>query len=33
VKIIAPDGVETWPDLGKDEVASRLAALIAARLG
>ncbi len=33
VKIIAPDGIETWPDLGKDEVAQRLAALIAAKLG
>ncbi|TXI00875.1 MAG: bifunctional phosphopantothenoylcysteine decarboxylase/phosphopantothenate synthase, partial [Rhizobium sp.] len=29
VKIISHDGVEQWPDLGKDEVAARLAALIA----
>lgn len=31
VKIISADGVDEWPDLGKDEVAERLAALIAAR--
>ncbi len=32
VKIISADGVDAWPDLGKDEVAERLAALIAERL-
>jgi phosphopantothenoylcysteine decarboxylase/phosphopantothenate--cysteine ligase len=31
VKIISHDGVEQWPDLDKDEVAARLAALIAER--
>jgi phosphopantothenoylcysteine decarboxylase/phosphopantothenate--cysteine ligase len=29
VKLIRHDGVEQWPDLDKDEVAARLAALIA----
>ncbi|MDE1996407.1 MAG: bifunctional phosphopantothenoylcysteine decarboxylase/phosphopantothenate--cysteine ligase CoaBC, partial [Rhizobiaceae bacterium] len=29
VKLIRHDGVEQWPDLNKDEVAARLAALIA----
>jgi phosphopantothenoylcysteine decarboxylase/phosphopantothenate--cysteine ligase len=32
VKIIAKDGIEEWPDLDKNEVADRLAALIAQRL-
>jgi phosphopantothenoylcysteine decarboxylase/phosphopantothenate--cysteine ligase len=32
VKIIRHDGIEQWPDLSKDEVAARLAALIAERL-
>ncbi|MDE1159908.1 MAG: bifunctional phosphopantothenoylcysteine decarboxylase/phosphopantothenate--cysteine ligase CoaBC [Neorhizobium sp.] len=32
VKIISADGVDAWPDLDKDEVATRLAALIAERL-
>ncbi len=32
VKIISADGVDEWPDLGKDEVAERLAMLIASRL-
>ncbi|WCK02269.1 bifunctional phosphopantothenoylcysteine decarboxylase/phosphopantothenate--cysteine ligase CoaBC [Agrobacterium tumefaciens] len=32
VKIISADGVETWPDLDKAEVAKRLAALIAEKL-
>jgi phosphopantothenoylcysteine decarboxylase/phosphopantothenate--cysteine ligase len=32
VKIIGHDGVEQWPDLTKDEVAMRLASLIAGRL-
>lgn len=32
VKIISSSGIEEWPDLGKDEVAARLAAEIAARL-
>jgi phosphopantothenoylcysteine decarboxylase/phosphopantothenate--cysteine ligase len=31
VKIIRHDGIEQWPDLSKDEVASRLATLIADR--
>jgi phosphopantothenoylcysteine decarboxylase/phosphopantothenate--cysteine ligase len=33
VKIIGPAGVDEWPDLDKDEVADRLAALIASKLG
>jgi len=33
VKILSPTGVEAWPDLTKDEVADRLARLIAERLG
>jgi phosphopantothenoylcysteine decarboxylase/phosphopantothenate--cysteine ligase len=33
VTIISAAGSEAWPDLGKDEVAERLAALIAERLG
>ncbi|TCV75786.1 bifunctional phosphopantothenoylcysteine decarboxylase/phosphopantothenate--cysteine ligase CoaBC [Neorhizobium sp. S3-V5DH] len=32
VKIISAGGIEEWPDLGKDEVAERLARLIAERL-
>ena len=32
VRIVEPDGVTDWPDLPKDEVATRLAALIAGRL-
>jgi phosphopantothenoylcysteine decarboxylase/phosphopantothenate--cysteine ligase len=32
VKIISADGVDEWPDLAKDEVAERLAALVAERL-
>ena len=32
VKIISKAGIDEWPDLGKDEVAGRLAALIAERL-
>jgi phosphopantothenoylcysteine decarboxylase / phosphopantothenate---cysteine ligase len=32
VKIISADGIDEWPDLSKDEVAERLAALIAAKL-
>ncbi|GEO83674.1 MULTISPECIES: bifunctional phosphopantothenoylcysteine decarboxylase/phosphopantothenate--cysteine ligase CoaBC [Alphaproteobacteria] len=32
VKLITKTGVETWPDLSKDEVADRLAQLIAGRL-
>jgi len=31
VNIISADGIDAWPDLGKDEVAERLATLIAAR--
>ena len=30
--IVSKTGVEEWPDLGKDEVARRLALLIAAKL-
>ncbi|MBP2559753.1 phosphopantothenoylcysteine decarboxylase/phosphopantothenate--cysteine ligase [Neorhizobium galegae] len=33
VKIISANGVDDWPDLDKDEVAERLAALIASKLG
>jgi phosphopantothenoylcysteine decarboxylase/phosphopantothenate--cysteine ligase len=33
VKIISTDGIDEWPDLSKEDVADRLAALIAARLG
>lgn len=33
VKLITRTGVEQWPDLSKDEVAERLARLIAERLG
>jgi len=33
VKIISPSGIEEWPDLGKDEVAEKLAHEIARRLG
>lgn len=33
VKIISAAGLEAWPDLGKDEVAARLATLIARQLG
>ena len=32
VRIVSAGGVEDWPEMGKDEVAERLAALIAARL-
>ncbi len=32
VKLIGRDGTEDWPEMGKDEVAEKLAALIAARL-
>ncbi|MCA1490999.1 bifunctional phosphopantothenoylcysteine decarboxylase/phosphopantothenate--cysteine ligase CoaBC [Sinorhizobium alkalisoli] len=32
VKLVGRDGTEDWPEMGKDEVAERLAALIAARL-
>ncbi|GGE13193.1 phosphopantothenoylcysteine decarboxylase/phosphopantothenate--cysteine ligase [Rhizobium sp. BK226] len=32
VKLVRRDGVEQWPDLAKEEVAERLAALIAQRL-
>ena len=32
VRIVSKTGVEEWPDMSKDEVASRLAALIAERL-
>ncbi|MER8650767.1 MULTISPECIES: bifunctional phosphopantothenoylcysteine decarboxylase/phosphopantothenate--cysteine ligase CoaBC [unclassified Mesorhizobium] len=32
VRIVSKDGVEEWPEMGKGEVAARLAALIAERL-
>jgi len=32
VKIVAHSGIEQWPDLAKEEVATRLAAMIAERL-
>jgi phosphopantothenoylcysteine decarboxylase/phosphopantothenate--cysteine ligase len=32
VRIVTADGVEDWPEMGKDEVAERLASLIAERL-
>ncbi|MCJ8520385.1 phosphopantothenoylcysteine decarboxylase/phosphopantothenate--cysteine ligase [Pseudorhizobium tarimense] len=33
VKIVSANGIQDWPDMSKDEVAERLAALIAERLG
>ncbi len=33
VRIVSHAGVEEWPEMGKDEVAKKLAGLIAARLG
>ena len=32
VRIVSKDGVEDWPDMGKDEVAEKLARLIAKKL-
>lgn len=32
VKIISPDGVTEWPEMGKDDVAEKLAALIAEKM-
>ena len=32
VRIVSRTGVEEWPELSKDEVAARLAALIAKKL-
>jgi phosphopantothenoylcysteine decarboxylase/phosphopantothenate--cysteine ligase len=32
VKIVSRDGIEQWPDLSKEEVAARLAELVAERL-
>jgi phosphopantothenoylcysteine decarboxylase / phosphopantothenate---cysteine ligase len=32
VRIVSAAGVEDWPEMGKDEVAARLAALVAAKL-
>ena len=32
VRIVSKDGIETWPDMTKDETAARLALLIAERL-
>jgi len=33
VLLLSREGTEAWPDMGKDDVAERLVALIAARLG
>ena len=33
VRIVTADGAEEWPEMSKNEVATRLAALIAAKLG
>src|SRR5690606_6884501 len=33
VRIVSADGVEEWPEMGKDEVARKLADLVATRLG
>jgi phosphopantothenoylcysteine decarboxylase/phosphopantothenate--cysteine ligase len=32
VRIVSATGVEEWPELGKQEVARRLASLVAERL-
>jgi len=32
VTIVTPEGAEEWPEMGKEEVAARLARLIAERL-
>ena len=32
VRIVSKSGVEEWPEMSKDEVAARLAALIVERL-
>ncbi len=32
VRIVSKAGVDEWPEMSKDEVATRLAALIAERL-
>ncbi len=32
VKLIGRDGTEEWPEMGKDDVAAKLAALIVAKL-
>ena len=32
VRIVSAGGVEDWPEMGKGEVAERLAALIAVKL-
>lgn len=33
VRIVSPGGIEEWPEMGKEEVADRLARLITERLG
>ena len=33
VRIVSAAGIEEWPELSKTEVAARLAALIAEKLG
>jgi phosphopantothenoylcysteine decarboxylase / phosphopantothenate---cysteine ligase len=32
VRVVSPAGVEDWPEMSKDDVASKLANLVAARL-
>jgi len=32
ITLISPDGAQEWPEMGKDEVATRIAALVAERL-
>ena len=32
VSLVSPSGIETWPEMGKDEVAARLADLVARQL-
>ena len=32
VRVVSPEGVEDWPEMGKDQVAERLARLVAERL-
>ena len=33
ITLISREGADEWPEMGKDEVARRLAALVAERLG
>jgi phosphopantothenoylcysteine decarboxylase / phosphopantothenate---cysteine ligase len=32
VRIVSKAGIEDWPEMGKDEVAAKLASLVADRL-